>query len=133
MAAGKGNRFGLTPKPKCFFKINGVPNIERTISLIKNGGTSSNIRPICTTTQRNEKWFKELECDTIIGYNSLEEPTVFLYGDVVYNKDDLERILYGTDRTTFYGRYAGNPLTGKPYGELLGINVVDFERFEREQ
>ena len=142
MAAGKGDRFGITVKPKCFSKIQGVPNIERTISLIKNGGTSNNIRPYCTTTQRNAKWFEDLDCEIIIGYNSLEtqrfsnafpleSQTVFLYGDVVYNELDLERILYGTDRTTFYGRYEGNPLTGKPYGELLGINVVDFEKFER--
>lgn len=141
MCAGKADRFGITTKPKCFSKINGVPNIERTISLIKNGGTSNNIKPYCTTTLRNSKWFYPLECEIIIGYNSLEtqrfsnafpldSQTVFLYGDVVYNELDLERIFYGTDRTTFYGRYAGNPLTGKPYGELLGINVVDFEKFE---
>lgn len=141
MCAGRGDRFGITVKPKCFSKINGVPNIERTISLIKNGGTSSDIRPYCTTTQRNSKWFEDLDCEVIIGHNSLEtqrfsnafpldSQTVFLYGDVVYNELDLERILYGTDRTTFYGRYAGNPLTGKKYGELLGINVVDFEKFE---
>lgn len=141
MCAGKGDRFGLTEKPKCFSKINGVPNIERTISLIKNGGTNSNVKPHCTTTQRNAKWFEDLDCGVIIGSNSLEtqrfsnafpleSQTVFLYGDVVYNEYDLERILYGTERTTFYGRYEDNPLTGKPYGELLGINVVDFERFE---
>lgn len=141
MCAGKGDRFGITKKPKCFSKIQGVPNIERTISLIKNGRTGNYIRPYCTTIQRNAKWFEDLDCEILIGFNSLEtqrfsnafpleEQTVFLYGDVVYNEVDLEMILYGTDRTTFYGRYAGNPLTGKPYGELLGVNVVDFERFE---
>lgn len=141
MCAGKGDIFGLTKKPKCFSKIQGVSNIERTIFLIKNGGTGNNIVPYCTTTQRNAKWFGELDCNILIGYNSLEtqrftnafpleEQTVFLYGDVVYNELDLEKILYGTDRTTFYGKYEGNPLTGKPYGELLGINVVDFEKFE---
>lgn len=140
MCAGKGDRFGITEKPKCFSKINGVPNIERTISMIKS--TSNNIKPYCTTTLRNSKWFHSLECEIIIGYNSLEtqrfsnafpldSQTVFLYGDVVYNELDLEKILCGTDRTTFYGRYEGNPLTRKPYGELLGINVVDFERFEK--
>lgn len=142
MCAGNGNRFGLSKKPKCFSLINGVPNIERTISLIKNGETSSNVKPYCTCTQLYSNFFQELDCEIIIGFNSLEtqrfsnafpleEPTVFLYGDLVYDRDDLERILYGTDRTTFYGRYAGNPLTEKPYGELLGINVVDFEKFER--
>lgn len=142
MCAGKGDRFGITVKPKCFSKIQGVPNIERTISLIKNGKTWNNVKPHCTTTLRNSKWFYPLDCEIIIGCNSLEtqrfsnafpldSQTVFLYGDVVYDELDLEKILYGTDRTTFYGRYAGNPLTGKPYGELLGINVVDFEKFER--
>ena len=137
MCAGKGDRFGLTKKPKCFSKIQGVPNIERTMDMLFGLG----YKPYCTTTTRNAKWFDRFFCDIIYGYNSvetqifsnafpLEEQTVFLYGDVVYHKDDLEKILYGTDRTTFYGRYAGNPLTGKPYGELLGINVVDFERFE---
>lgn len=102
MCAGKGDRFGLTVKPKCFSKIQGVPNIERTISLIKNGGTWNNVKPHCTTTLRNSKWFYPLDCEIIIGYNSLEtqrfsnafpldSQTVFLYGDVVYNELDFEK------------------------------------------
>lgn len=137
MCAGKGDRFGITLKPKCFSKIQGVPNIDRTIDLLFELG----YRPHCTTTAKNAKWFDRFFCDIIYGNNNLEtqrfsnafpleEQTVFLYGDVVYAFEDLKKILCGTDSTTFYGRHKGNPLTKKPYGELLGINVVDFEKFE---
>lgn len=133
MCAGKSSRFKFFPK--CLAKIQGVSNLERTCTMLKHLGKDF----VVTVNEANKRFFTGYPI--IIGKNKKEtqrfsnafpltEPTIFLYGDVVYSQIDLELILNGKDQTTFYGRYAGNPLTGKPYGELLGLNIIDCERFE---
>lgn len=60
----------------------------------------------------------------------LSEPTIYLYGDVVYDLSDLLTIFEPVNQTTWYGRKGTNTLTGKNHGELMGVQVIDTLKFE---
>lgn len=137
MCAGKSNRFG-THKPKCFAEIEGVPNIQRTIDKVRLIGFN-NID--VTVPPDKEYYFHSLPVNLIQGKNEnetqrfsnafpLNESTIYLYGDVVYDLSDLLTIFEPVNQTTWYGRKGINILTGKNHGELMGVQVIDTLRFE---
>ena len=141
LCAGKSNRFNQG-YPKHIAKINGVPNIVRTITMLKSSGVDD---ITLSVSEENIDEFKKLSMgvDFIIGKNTREidrfrnvfdfliGKTLLLYGDVVYHKDDLLLILNKKKENNnfFFGRRGRNKKTKKNYGELFAFFVNDKEKF----
>lgn len=139
MCAGEGKRW-VKDYPKHIALVNGKPNVKRTHDMVvKNGFKPKDI--YITVSYENGTHFPT-ELNLIVGDSSREidrfrngfpilkdyDRTIFLYGDTIYHKDDLENILLG-DGYSFYGKKLPNRLTGKPYGELYGIVVTKKDEF----
>ena len=136
MCAGSGKRWGFH-KPKQLSLVEGVPNLIRTIEMIKRTGYED----IWITVSEDKKHYFPPELNLLIGNNKYETQrysngfplvgeTVYLYGDVIYNEPDLNSILFSRHNTTWFGRLGPNPITGKNHGELMGVHVIDTKRFE---
>lgn len=134
MCAGKSLRFGRNPK--WISKINEERNIDRIVNMVQVKG----YRPTVTVYRPNKFHLNGIKCSIVLGNNNvdtqrfsnafpLNEETIYLYGDVYYNQVDFDLIFNPIDSTKFYGRKGPNPLTKKPYGELLGIHVLDYKKF----
>ena len=139
--AGNSKRFS-TGKPKHIEYINGEPNINRTINIL-NRLNIKNIK--ITVSEKNKFYFENLNIPLIIGscereidryrniFTELEDKTIILYGDVVYDIDDLCSILsYTSKNNIFFGRLFKNKLTKKPHGEIFGVIVNDKEKFIKD-
>lgn len=137
MCAGKSKRFG-THKPKCLAEVQGVPNLERTISKLNLIGIDG---IDITVPHDKDYYFHDLEVNLIKGDNKYEtqrfsnafpltERTVYLYGDVVYELGDLLTILEPKELTTWYGRIGVSKRYNKNPGELMAVQVIDTQRFE---
>lgn len=140
MCAGQNKRWEQ-PTPKALALIQGEPNVCRTYRLVTQLTTAA-VRVIVNEENKSQfpsflpfhigqstreidrfrnglPFFKDYAC------------VIFLYGDVVYRKEDVQKII-GENGYCFYGRMGKNPLTQKPFGEILGVSVTDGRKFEHD-
>lgn len=140
MCAGIGQRWGTT-FPKQLSIVQGKPNLVRTIDLLKEMVVpDDNI--IVTVNQENAKHFPTslnlYKVDTstreidrfrnAFSFIKNYKRVVYLYGDVVYDKADLQRIMV-QDRDAFLGRTGRNRLTKKGWDEIYAVVLYDIQRF----
>jgi NDP-sugar pyrophosphorylase family protein len=140
MCAGKNTRW-QNNKPKALAEFNGIPNIIRTIGLIKDYGF--NIDQIFLTVNNNNyHYFYNFDVKLIIGscdreidrfrnvFNYIDNCSrvVLLYGDTFYDSKDIYKIL-DKQSDCFFGRLSGNKLTQKPHQEIFGIVIKNIEMF----
>ena len=114
LAAGMGTRMGID-KPKCMIKINGVTIIERQLTILNNLGIN-NITVVtgykreiienlvknkygvkCIYNEDYEKYnnWKSL----LIGIKNVNDNTIIIDGDLVFNKSILESLLKCNDES----------------------------------
>ena len=114
LAAGMGTRMGID-KPKCMIKINGVTIIERQLTILNNLGIN-NITVVtgykreiienlvknkygvkCIYNEDYEKYnnWKSL----LIGIKNVNDNTIIIDGDLVFNKRILESLLKCNDES----------------------------------
>lgn len=140
MCAGLGNRWKLS-YPKQIALIQGVPNIVRTVDILLALGLNiANIK--ITVNEANFTFFptnlplfitpaSDREIDRFRNVFSIindYEKIIYLYGDVVYDKDDLNFILRH-QKDAFLGSIYGNTITNKKCGEICAVVIYDIARF----
>lgn len=143
MCAGQQKRWSLEiPKQLAF--IDGEKNLIRTVNMLhqlkvlpedihvivnnKNAQQFSGLGLNLTTGSsfRRIDMFRN-------GFSIMEksDKTIFLWGNVVYSKSDLEQILKA-DEYCFFGQKTGNKLTGKSYKEIFAVVVTDADDFKEQ-
>ena len=139
MCAGRSKRFG-THKPKCLAEVQGQPNLKRTLEKLWFIGYSD----ITVTVPHDKEYYFHFITDKvnfIKGQNTYEtqrfsnafplnETTVYLYGDVVYDLSDLLTILEPREVTTWYGKMNAKREL-KSCDELMAVQVIDTKKFEQ--
>lgn len=141
MCAGKAKRW-VQKTPKQISLINGEPNLKRTIKML-NKLLVTNEQIFIIVNKNNQKFFEgfgniiigsdDREIDRFRnGFNQMElaEHIVFLYGDCVYNEEDLKKIC-SSSKDEWFGRINPNKLTGKTNKEIVGVSIIDKERFKK--
>ena len=136
LCAGKGDRYNRR-YPKSLESINGEMNYKRTINLL----LKNNIEDVLVSTSKENTKFFDYS-NKIVGSNKREidrfrnlrdvinGEALILYGDVVYHPDDIKLILNSLNKDILpFGRKEGNTLTGKVYGEIMGVFIRDYKRF----
>ena len=111
MADGKGTRWqNYNDIPKHLALIDGEPVIKRTVRLIKEADSTSEV----IITSHDERYEVEgasryepknnvLEVDRFT-FELIEDDITFLYGDTVYSKEGIEKIAsFVTDDVEFFG------------------------------
>ena len=145
MAGGKAKRW-TGDKPKQLTEFFGEPLLKRTIRLLSEAkvlGTdivvtmSRELSGIMRTPEYREK-FDGYPYNAVTGFVSddniqeidrflscksqWEGDTIFLYGDVFYTDEAINKILSTfLLPVTFFGRRRGNNM--KPYGEMFGLRA----------
>ncbi len=138
MAAGSGQRWGnYLGVPKQFAPVDGEAIIERTIRLLKErdinqiiittpkGGTPE--IPLIPGTGQFRSKNDEVEIDRFWGARDLvDQPVIFLYGDVYYTEKAIDTILKEEKEKGwhFWGRQRVSPT--KPYGEIFAVKANEF-------
>jgi hypothetical protein len=140
---GRWNPPELAPwVPPClykqFIKVGNYPNITRTMVMLRQLEEEdiTVIAPIefLPYVEGYAKMMVSLKEDTIEHLHQGIKDTyrlwkngdrvVFLYGDVIYSWDTLEKILSHTDeRVSFFGRKGHNTFTGKVASEIFALSV----------
>lgn len=137
--AGEGKRWEKKT-PKQMEPVNGIPNLKRTYDMVLKFGIKSDDIFITVNMENGEHFPSEY--NLVVGNSSREidrfrngfsiipqyDKTIFLYGDVIYHADDLNKILSGSGYC-FFGRTKGNKLTGKEFGELFGLTITLRDEF----
>ena len=135
MCAGNGKRFGGC-KPVQI--IQGKPNYLRTIELLKELGVENITISVPENMQQLFKYENKIvgkndrEIDRFRNFRTLLTSSgIILYGDVVYDKEDLKTILNKTtsEQTVFFGLKDVNELTGRGDHEIKGLFVFDPSEF----
>lgn len=138
MCAGNGTRWD-SDTPKQLALIDNEPNIIRTINKLLNLGVGME-KIFVTVNEQNIVHFpkglnlvlgkSEREIDRfrntfsiIDGYDKI----IYLYGDVIYFDEDLEKIISEKD-DSFLGRSGYNERTKKA-GEIFAVVITDIENF----
>lgn len=129
-----------TPKPLSI--INGETLLERTIRLLKENGIkdiliSSNDKQFeaYAPVVYHENSYKVIN-NTIYGYwvdayLDLDEPCVYLHGDVYYSEAAIRKIVdYNACYNTFIGNEVARNKEHKNWGEPFGWIVVDQKKFK---
>lgn len=141
-----GGVYDFFNTPKQLSVINGETLIERTIRLLKENGATD----ISITTDTDNNWFDNLDVPIIKfsqtfkvdknkkgtgywldAYYPIDEPCIYLHGDVYYSDNAIKRILnYDAKVNTFIGNdIAKNPMHynwGEPFGWII-VNQKDFK------
>lgn len=130
--------------PKQLSVVNGEPLVERTIRLLKENGINdiyisandNRFDEFGVTRLEHENSFK-FENDKIYGYwvdtyYPLEEPCIYLHGDVYYSENAIKKILNykPTDNTFIGNKYALNE-EHKNVGEPFGWIIIDQNKFRQ--
>lgn len=127
--------------PKQLTVIKGEPLVERTIRLLKEH--NQNEIYISSNNPLFEKYGNilhhnnsyKVENDVVKGYwldayYPLEEPCIYLHGDVYYSEDAIEKILNLNPKVnTFIGNEVARNKEHKNWGEPFGWIVVNQKEF----
>ena len=130
-------------QPKALSVIKGERLIDRTIRLLKENGIddiaiSSNTDYFNYTNVRVLKHFNSYVCKDgkVEGYwvdaqLDLDEPCVYLHGDVYYTEAAIKKIInYNACYNTFIGNEVARNKEHKNWGEPFGWIVVDQKKFK---
>ena len=140
-----GGTYPRFEEPRQFIKIHGEPIVARTIRLLREAGIED--ISISATDERFEQFgvpvLKHENNYVGIAYNVHEgiwcdafyftdEPTVYLFGDVVYSPRAIETIIKTqTDDIIFFGSAFPFALEyPKPYIEPFGFKVVNTQHLK---
>lgn len=135
MCAGNGKRFGAC---KPIQIIQGTPNYLRTIQLLNKLGVDDITISVPEDKQELFEYKNKIvggndrEIDRFRNFrNLLTSPGIILYGDVVYDREDLKIILNNVTakQTIFFGLKDYNELTGRGDHEIKGLFVFDPSEF----
>lgn len=141
MCGGKYHDF---KKHKALTEINGEVLVERTIRLLKENGISEWY--ISTNDPSFDKYDErgnilhhnnnfEVENGRVKGYwldayYPLDEPCIYLHGDVYYTEEAIKKILnYQAKENTFIGNEIARNPQHLNWGEPFGWIIVDQEKF----
>ena len=137
-----GGTYPHFQEPRQLIRIHGEPIVARTIRLLREAGITD--ISISATDERFEQFgvpvLKHENNYVGIEYNVHEglwceafyftdEPTVYLFGDVVYSPEAIRTIIdTQTDDIMFFGSAQPfGPIYPKPYIEPFGFKVVDIQ------
>lgn len=142
MCAGVGKRWDYNiPKPLA--EIGGKSNILRTIGMLQKFGISNDSITVTVNHNNINMFPKDLPLLSVPVSNreidrfrnafpiisaTTSKRIVFLYGDVVYDLNDMYAILTTKD-STFFGNKAGNAKTNKKWGEIYGLAICNIRLF----
>lgn len=139
-----GGEYDNFKKPKQLSVINGEMLVERTIRLLKENNFY-NIFISSNDSRFNQFGVKRLEHENsykvidgkiygywIDAYYPLDEPCIYLHGDVYYTENAIKKILnYNPVDNTFIGnKYALNK-EHKNVGEPFGWIIIDQNKFRQ--
>lgn len=142
-----GGKYTKWDKPRQLIEINGIPNVERTIMILRFYGVDD----IAIST--NDERFNRFDVPIlhhennyeVIQYNQVNsglwcnafyltnEPVTYLFGDVIYSDNAIRTIIdTETDDVAFFGSCPPfAPEYPKPYIEPFGFKVVNTEHFHQ--
>ena len=135
-----GGTYPKWEKPRQLIEINGEPMVARTIRLLKENGIddiaissdNSVFEAFGVPVLRHDNYYYALEYNFSDGFwcNAFyptDEPTCYLFGDVVYSADAIKTIVSTeTDDIAFFG--SAPPFSRwypKPYEEPFAFKVVN--------
>ena len=139
MCGGNYDNFQI---PKQLSIVNGETLLERTIRLLKENGIEdyyiSSNNPIFESYGRvlhHENTYKydngKIYGYWVDAYYPLDEPCVYLHGDVYYSEDAIKKIINLNPKVnTFIGNEIARNKEHKNWGEPFGYIVVDQEEFK---
>lgn len=140
-----GGNYAKWETPRQLLEIKGEPIVARTIRLLRENGVdaifiSSNderFKTFGVPVLQHENDYFAREYNNMDGYwcNAFyltEEPTCYLFGDVVYSPAAIKTIVETeTNDIAFFGSaWPFSPQYPKPYIEPFGFKVVDTDRFK---
>lgn len=139
MCGGKYDHFET---PKQLSVVGGEKLLERTIRLLKENGVTDIY--ISSNNPIFEKYGKVLKHENsykyengkiygywVDAYYPLEEPCIYLHGDVYYSDDAIKRIInLNPEVNTFIGNEVAKNKEHKNWGEPFGWIVVNQEEFK---
>lgn len=138
-----GGAYDFFETPKQLTIINGETLVERTIRLLKNNGIndifiSSNNSIFDKYAPRLEHLnFYKTDSEVVYGYwldayYPMDEPCVYLHGDVYYSEDAIKTIVnYKTDRNIFIGNEVAKNKEHHNWGEPFGWIINNQEIFRK--
>lgn len=137
-----GGEYDNFTTPKQLSVVNGEILVERTIRLLKENGITDIY--ISSNNPRFDVYGKRLEHTNtykyrkgeihgywVDAYYPMEEPCIYLHGDVYYTEEAIKKILnYKTDKNVFIGNEIARNKEHKNWGEPFGwiINNQDIFR-----
>ena len=128
--------------PKQLSVINGEPLVQRTIRLLKENGINeiyiSSNNPIFeqyapVLNHENSYAFKDgkIHGYWLDAYYPLDEPCIYLHGDVYYSEDAIKKIINLNPKVnTFVGNEIAKNKEHKNWGEPFGWIVVNQKEFK---
>ena len=129
--------------PKQLSIVNGETLLERTIRLLKENGVTDIY--VSSNDPRFEKYAPRLEHNNsyeykdgktygywVDAYYPMDEPCIYLHGDVYYSENAIKRILnLNPSVNTFIGNEIARNKEHKNWGEPFGYIVVDQKEFRK--
>lgn len=139
-----GGEYGKFKTPKQLSVINGETLVERTIRLLRNNNvkdinisaTNEMFNNFGVPVLRHKNTYKEVVGQDsgywVDAYYPLEEPCIYLHGDVYYSKDAIKKILNLNPKVN---TFIGNEIARNPehhnWGEPFGWIIVDQQEFRK--
>lgn len=138
-----GGNYDNFTTPKQLSVINGETLVERTIRLLKENGITDIY--ISSNDERFSKYATRLEHNNsyeykdgkiygywVDAYYPLDEPCIYLHGDVYYSEDAIKKIInLNPSVNTFIGNEIARNPEHKNWGEPFGWIIVDQEAFKK--
>lgn len=130
MSAGNGKRWNnYMGVPKQYVDINGEPLLHRTVRMLKERG----IKDIYITDKEApgsttyKPTLTDYEIDMFAGCLELWEETgaMFLYGDVYYTEEAINKIVNNKSKTWHYFGRSEASETGKDHAEIFAIKIPE--------
>ena len=138
-----GGKYDSFETPKQLTEINGEALVERTIRLLKENGVEEIF--ISSNNPVFDKYGERLEHENtyevidnkmygywLDAYYPMEEPCVYLHGDVYYSEKAIETIVnYKTDKNIFIGNEVAKNKEHQNWGEPFGWIINNQEIFRK--
>lgn len=138
-----GGEYDEFETPKQLTVINGEALVERTIRLLKENGITDIY--ISSNDKRFDKYGVRLDHNNTFkskngevygywldAYYPMEEPCIYLHGDVYYSEDAIKKIInYKSDKNIFIGNELAKNPEHKNWGEPFGWIVNNPEIFRK--
>lgn len=138
-----GGKYDSFETPKQLTEINGEALVERTIRLLKENGVEEIF--ISSNNPVFDKYGERLEHENtyevidnkmygywLDAYYPMEEPCVYLHGDVYYSEKAIKTIVnYKTDKNIFIGNEVAKNKEHQNWGEPFGWIINNQEIFRK--